>query len=129
MSGYPPLVTAGNIGNEQVKDMVFPFEQMAARGEPMPEGLDLPDQLAYQFLAGLYARIRNGNLSWEQAIIEKGQMTHQYDLTKRKMDHWSKMSDYYANRTKAVEAAQNAYRKNRTLENADRLSAALDGRL
>lgn len=30
---------------------------------------------------------------------------------------------------KAVESAQNAYRKNRTLENADRLSAALDGRL
>ena len=109
--------------------MVFPFEQMAARGEPMPKGLDLPDQLAYQFLSDLYARIRHGNLDWEQANIEKGQMIHQYDLAKRKMDHWSKMSDHYANRTKAVERYQNSYRKNRTLENADRLSAALDGRL
>ena len=30
---------------------------------------------------------------------------------------------------RAMEAAQNAYLKNRTLENADRLSAVLDGRL
>lgn len=54
---------------------------------------------------------------------------NQYDKEKRSMDHWSRMGNYWAERYSRVEAAQSAYRKNRTLENANALCAALDGRL
>ena len=109
--------------------MVFPYEREAEQGEPMPDGLALPDQLAFQFLRSMYRDIRSGWSSREQAILEKGQMTHSYNKAKGEMDNWSKMGGYWAKKYKAVESAQSAYLKNRTLENADRLSAALDGRL
>ena len=109
--------------------MVFPFEREAANGEPMPDGLSLVDQCAFYFLQTMYQGLRAGTKTREQAAEEKGRMTYQYDKEKRTMGHWQKMGDYWAERYKQVEAAQIAYRKNRTLENADRLSAALDGRL
>jgi len=109
--------------------MVFPYEREAKQGGPMPDGLTLPDCLTFQFLRSMYRDIRTGVLSVEQAVLEKGQMTYSYKKAIKEMKNWSKMGRYWTNKYKAVEAAQNAYRKNRTLENADRLSAALDGRL
>ena len=109
--------------------MVFPFEREAANGEPMPDGLDLPDQFAFQFLANMYARIRNGSLTREQAAIEKGKMTHKHSTAKNILDGSSVMGKFWADLRKETERAQIQYRKNRTLENADALSAALDGRL
>lgn len=108
--------------------MVFPYEREAERGEQMPDGLPLPDQLAFRFLRSMYRDMRNGISSRERAVLEKGQMTHSYNKAKEEMDNWSKMGQYWAEKYKAVESAQSAYLKNRTLENADRLSAALDGR-
>ena len=109
--------------------MVFPYEKEAANGEPMPAGLSLIDQVAFRFLRSMYRDIRTGAQTKAQAIEEKGKMTYQYDKEKRFMDHWSKMGNYWSEKYSRVEAAQSAYRKNRTLENADALSAALDGRL
>lgn len=108
--------------------MVFPFEREAANGEPMPDGLSLVDQCAFYFLQIMYQGLRTGAKTREQAAEEKGRMTYQYDKEKRTMEHWSKMGSYWAEKYSRVEAAQSAYRKNRTLENADALSAALDGR-
>ena len=109
--------------------MVYPFEKDAEQGNPMPDGLSLPDQLAYQFLVNLYDRLRKGIITREQAAEEKGRMTYQYDKEKRTMEHWQRMGDHWSEIIRQTEAAQNAYRKSRTLENADRLSAVLDGRL
>lgn len=109
--------------------MVFPYEKEAANGDQIPDGLSLVDQVAFRFLRSMYRDIRTSVQTREQAIEEKGKMTYQYDKEKRSMEHWSKMGQYWAEKYKAVESAQNAYRKERTLENADRLIAALDGRL
>ena len=109
--------------------MVFPFEREAANGEPMPDGLSLPDQLAYQFLINLYDRLRRGVITRDQAAEEKGKMTYQHSVSNNILNSYQIMGRYWSDMRKALEAAQNAYRKNRTLENADRLSAALDGRL
>lgn len=109
--------------------MVFPYEREAERGEQMPDGLPLPDQLAFRFLRSMYRDMRTSILSREQAILEKGQMTHSYNKAKEEMESWSKMGQYWAKKYKAVESAHSAYLKNRTPENADRLSAVLDGRL
>lgn len=109
--------------------MVFPYEKEAANGDPIPDGLSLVDQCAFRFLRSMYRDIRTGVQTREQAIEEKGYMTYQYDKEKRSMEHWSKMGSYWSEKYSRVEAAQSAYKKNRTLENADRLSAVLDGRL
>lgn len=109
--------------------MVFPFEREAANGEPMPDGLSLVDQCAFYFLQIMYQGLRTGAKTREQAAEEKGRMTYQYDKEKRTMEHWQRMGDHWSEIILQTEAAQNAYRKSRTLENADRLSAALDGRL
>lgn len=109
--------------------MIFPFETIAANGEPMPDGLDLPDQYAFQFLANMYARIRNGNLDREQAAKEKGAMTYKHSIAKNILKSSSIMAKYWADLRRDIECIHTAYIKNPTKENADRLSAALDGRL
>lgn len=109
--------------------MVFPYEKEAANGDQIPDGLSLVDQCAFRFLRSMYRDIRTGVQTREQAIEEKGCMTYQYDKEKRSMEHWSKMGSYWAEKYSRVEAAQSAYKKNRTLENADALCSALDGRL
>lgn len=109
--------------------MVFPFEKDAEQGNPMPDGLSLPDQLAYQFLVNLYDRLRRGVITRDQAAEEKGKMTYQHSVSNNILNSYQIMGRYWSDMRKALEAAQIAYQKNRTLENADRLSAALDGRL
>ena len=109
--------------------MVFPFEREAANGEAMPDGLSLVDQCAFYFLQTMYQGLRTGVKTREQAAEEKGKMTYQYDKEKRAMERWQTMGEYWSEMRRNLESAQNAYRKNRTLENADALSAALDGRL
>lgn len=109
--------------------MVYPFEKDAEQGNPMPDGLSLPDQLAYQFLVNLYDRLRRGVITRDQAAEEKGKMTYQHSVSNNILNSYQIMGRYWSGMRKALEAAQSAYLKNRTLENADRLSAALDGRL
>ena len=105
------------------------LERIAMRGEPMPKDLTLPNQMYFQGLAYLYARFRAGFIDRERGSAEKGKMLYQRDLAERKEASSSKLAKHHAEQTKVVESAQNAYHKERTLENADRLSAALDGRL
>lgn len=109
--------------------MVFPYERRAEQGEPMPDGLALPDQLAYQFLKNLYDRIRRGSVTREQAALEKGRMTHQYNLAKETLSRYSALGDRWSELLKRAEEAQIRYQMDRTLENADLLSAILNGRL
>ena len=109
--------------------MVFPYEREAKQGAPMPDNLDLPDQMAYRILVGLYRDIRTGTITREQAVVDKGKMTYQHSVAKNILRSSSIMGSWWADAHKRVEAAQIAYQKDRTLENADRLSAALDGRL
>ena len=60
--------------------MIFPFEREAEHGAPMPDGLSLPDQLAFRFLSSMYASIRAGSITRERAISDKGKMTYQYNI-------------------------------------------------
>lgn len=107
--------------------MVFPFEKEAAKGDPMPEGLDIPDQLAFQFLANMYARIRVGSLTREQATKEKGSMTYKYSMAKSILEASSAMGKYWADLRKDTEFANIQYKKNPSRATADILSATLDG--
>ena len=51
--------------------MELPFERAALRGDPMPEGMALYEQAAFQALRGLYALYRRGGISREDAAREK----------------------------------------------------------
>ena len=105
------------------------LERIAMRGGPMPKNLTPPNQVYFQGLAYLYARFRAGFIDRECGSVEKGEMLYQRDLSERKEAFSGRLIKHHAEQTRAVEAAQIAYQKNRTLENADRLSAVLDGRL
>lgn len=103
----------------------LPYERSAMQNAPMPHNLMFPDQLMYQSLALLYARYRLKLISREQASVEKKQLLREHEnaiffwgLGKR----WSEI-------IKKTEIARAEYRKNRTLENADRLLSSIDGML
>ena len=105
------------------------LERTAMRGEPMPGGLSLVNQVYFQGLKYLYAQFRAGFIDREHGSQDKGKMLYERDLWERKEDSNSKLALWHANLRRNIESAQIHYRKERTLENADRLSAALDGRL
>ena len=110
-----------------VDKLSFPWEREAMQGDPMPENLSLEDQKAYQALASLYGRYRLGLIERAAGSAEKGRILYKWDRERRMQEHSSKLVQWHARLRKEIEGAQNIYRKDRTLENADRLSRVLDG--
>lgn len=100
------------------------YERAAMRGDPMPRDLAFPDQLMYQSLALLYARYRASTITREQASAEKKQLLREHETF---VYRW-KLGDHYVETIKKTELAASAYRKERTLENADKLIEAIEGR-
>ena len=86
--------------------MIFPFEREAEQGAPMPDGLSLPDQLAFRFLSSMYASIRAGSITRERAISDKGKMTYQYNIANESMKQWKELGQHWSNIIKYVEFAQ-----------------------
>lgn len=103
--------------------MELSYERAAVHGEPMPSGLTFPDQCMFQALAALYARYRFKTISREQASVEKKQLLREHEAF---VYRW-KLGDHYVELINRTEAARTAYRKNRTIENADKLLQAIDG--
>lgn len=115
--------------SNQGSGVVSELEKAAMRGEPMPDGLSLVDQVYFQGLAHLYARFHLKVIDRATGSREKGQMSYQYDLSKRSQEFESKMAKYHAELRKQTEGALNRYRKERTLEAADNLANVLEGKL
>lgn len=109
--------------------VVLEFERPAMNGHPMPDGLPLEDQAMFQALSLLYARYRRGEITREMASGEKGKLLYEYDRRKRMAKSADALASWHAELRKSIEGAQCRYRKERTLEAADDLSAVLDGRL
>lgn len=103
--------------------MELSYELPAMHGEPMPPGLTFPDQCMFQALAALYARYRFKTISREQASQEKKQLLREHEAF---VYRW-KLGDHYVELINHTEAARTAYRKNRTIENADALVKCIDG--
>jgi hypothetical protein len=105
--------------------VVFPLEQQAMNGDEMPRGLNSSQQRLYLSLRNLYYAHRNKIIDRETAVREKKQLIRAYQ------------HDCFMDRCGAKSVAmwrelggcQNAYRKDRTLENADKLADAMDGRI
>ncbi len=109
--------------------MELPYERQAMQAQPMPDGLSLEDQLMYQALSILYARYKRHELTREQAAADKGRLLYEHDRRVRSAEADRRLAKWHTDLRKSIEAAQCYYRKERTIENADALSAAIDGRI
>lgn len=101
----------------------IPYEKAAMRRGEMPGGLSYPDQLLFLALRSLYAQLKAGVIDRPVGVVEKKKLLESYRVQKF---NWE-MGDHFTRLIKNTELARAAYRKERTLENADKLLAALDG--
>ena len=104
--------------------VTFLYERQAMNGEEMPDGLEYPDQVAFILMRGLYDQLRKRVVARETAIREKKKIMKEYEAYK----FVDQMGKEWVEAIKATELARAAYRKNRTLENADKLLVAIEGR-
>ena len=93
-------------------------------GGEMPDGLEYPDQVLFLELRMLYAQHKKGIVDRPTAIREKKRLLDDY----RMYQFNDQMGKHWAEQIKLTELARAAYRKERTLENADKLVAVIEGR-
>lgn len=108
-------------------ELTYPYEQAAMRGEEMPKGLNIVDQLIFLSLRDLYAQKRAGIIDREIGSREKAKLRYQRDLWEGRLMLGEKLAQKSAKMFKEVEAAASAYARERTLERADEIYRALYG--
>ena len=106
---------------------VFPWEQAARQGHDMPEGLTLPDQMAYVALRSIYREFREKYMDREQASREKRLLRREWEKGKAAEAFERKLVAYHVGLIRAVEQAVRDCRKEPTEENALRLCDVIDG--
>lgn len=104
--------------------VTLPYERQAMNGEEMPDGLGYPDQILFLELQTLYDQVRRGVIARETAIIEKKKLLDEYRVNQYR----EQMGDEWVRVIKDTDLARAEYKKNRTLENADKLVAIIEGR-
>ena len=105
----------------------FPWEHDAMSGYEMPEGLPLPDQMAYTALRNVYWSYSRKIISRDSAASEKRRIRSEYEKNIADWEFWGRLAKNQANTNRITESAKATYRKNRTLKNADLLVSVLDG--
>lgn len=105
----------------------FEFEHQAMNNEPLPDGLSMEDQLLYLCLRNLYASFRSRAIAKEQGAEEKGKLLYEHGRRIRLRDLRLKGSKHTAAMWASIGRYTAEYRKERTLENADKLLGAIEG--
>ena len=100
------------------------LERDAMNGKEMPNGLGYPEQILYLEMRMLYDQYRKKIVSREMAAEEKKRMLDEYQSYKRREE----MGNEWVEVIKETELARAAFRKERTLENADKLVEIIEGR-
>lgn len=90
---------------------------------PMPEGLTMAGQVLFAGLRLIYKSYTRGHISSADASRERIGLEKEC----RYFAFRDALAFEHAQKIRETEAARQAYRKERTLENADRLLAALEG--
>lgn len=107
----------------------LPFEGAAMRGDPLPDGLCAEDQLMYLSLRNLYLTFYRKSIDRDQASTEKQKLLYEYDKQTRKREFDKKLTAQNVAIHRDIEKFINQYRKDRTIENADKLADAIDGKV
>ena len=106
------------------KLLELPYEKIAMAGGEMPEGLEYPDQILFLELRLLYDSYKRKLIDRDTATREKVELLRTYEAHKIV----NNMGKEWVDQIKRTELARAAYRKNKTIENADKLLACVEGR-
>lgn len=99
----------------------FPFERAAMNDEDMPSGLDIADAYFYAALRIIYKAYHNGVIGRKTGTELKNKLARSYAIDKSKVEFLKRSALALNDR---IKKASEAYKSNRTLENADELYAA-----
>jgi hypothetical protein len=105
------------------KLLELPYEKIAMSGGEMPSGLDYPDQILFLELRLLYDSYKKKMIDRETATREKVELLRSYEGHKAV----ESMGRLWVDQIKRTELARAAYRKDKTIENADKLLACVEG--
>lgn len=97
------------------------LEDLAYRKQPMPDLRSQAEVLLYQSFRNLYDFARRVQMSSEQGKREKAQILHAFKINKFLEELQEDTSKMWKN----IEAAASEYRKNPSVEAADRLLKAI----
>ena len=103
---------------------VLPWEKDAMAGLEMPDGLSYPDQILYLELRMLYHQYYQKVIDRETATREKKKLLDEY----RCYQYREEMGNHWVEIIRLTDLARCDYKKNRTLENADRLIEIIEGK-
>lgn len=103
---------------------VLPYEATAMAGGEMPKGMEYPDQILFTQLRLLYDTLKRGIIDREAATKEKIELLREYEAHKIV----ESMGKRWVEQIKVSDIARADYKKNRTIENADKLVACIEGR-
>lgn len=101
----------------------LPYEKIAMAGGEMPNGLEYPDQILFLELRLLYDSYKRKLIDRETATREKVELLSNYEAHKIV----DKMGKEWVDQIKRTELARATYRKEKTIENADKLLACVEG--
>lgn len=101
----------------------LPYEKAAMAGGEMPDGLEYPDQILFLELRLLYYSYRRKLIDRETAAREKVELLRTYEAHKIV----DRMGKEWVDQIKRTELARATYRKEKTIENADKLLACVEG--
>lgn len=107
--------------------VVFEFERAAMRGGEMPDGLTRKEQDLFLALRELYHQCHVGVITREIGVADKKKMVQSFEREEKTETFHAELAKHCAELWKNVECAASDYRKERTLENADRIMAAIYG--
>lgn len=68
--------------------ILMPFESAAMRGDDLPDGLNLPDQVLFLSLRSLYWQVRKGVVDRERAVAEKKKLLNAHRVQCFNRDLW-----------------------------------------
>lgn len=105
------------------KLLELPYEKIAMAGGEMPKGLEYPDQILFLELRLLYDSYKRKLVDREKATQEKVELLRTYEAHKIV----DKMGKAWVEQIKNTELARAEYRKNKTIENADKMLACVEG--
>lgn len=107
----------------EIKLLELPYEKIAMAGGEMPKGLEYPDQILFLQLRLLYESYKRKLIDRDVATREKVELLRVYEAHKI-VDN---MCKEWVDQIKRTELARAEYRKDKTIENADRLLACVEG--
>jgi len=103
------------------------LEELAYQNQAMPNHLDVYMQAVYQSLRCLYSHYRHGEINRDLASREKKAIRITCEERMRVNDFHANLSKHCSELWSAIGGAAAEYRKNRTLESADKLLEAIYG--